>query len=277
MTDHVNLLELIAADYTMPKGYDRWLIRSVRPDLRSSRGFRWPYPGGVARADGPFEADNSGGCPSDVGDGICAATNWAGMSSGCIPAVTLLLVAVKTGDILGHEEGESKLRFKAAKVVDVIDGTQLLKERGANADLRSANLRLADLSSADLSQADLSQADLSSANLRLANLRSANLRLADLRSANLRSADLRQADLSSANLRLADLSSANLRLANLRSADLRSANLRLADLSSADLSLADLSSADLSLADLRSAPRGNANTHLPSGWSVNSDGLIVPD
>jgi len=252
MTDHVNLLELIAADYTMPKGYDRWLIRSVRPDLRSSRGFRWPYPGGVARADGPFEADNSGGCPSAVGDGICAATNWAGMSSGGIPAVTLLLVAVKTGDILGHEEGESKLRFKAAKVVDVIDGTQLLKERGANADLSSA-----DLSSANLRLADLRLADLSLADLRLANLSLANLRSADLRSANLRSADLRSANLSSADLSLADLSLADLSSANLRSANLSSANLRSANLSS--------------------APHGNANTHLPSGWSVNSDGLIVPD
>ena len=81
-----------------------------------------------------------------------------------------------------------------------------------------------------------------------ANLRSANLRYADLRSANLRSADLR-----SANLDYADLRSANLDYADLRSADLRSANLRYADLRSADLRSADLRSADLRSANLRSA------------------------
>jgi uncharacterized protein YjbI with pentapeptide repeats len=81
------------------------------------------------------------------------------MASGGIPAATLLLVAVKTGDVLGHEGGESKLRFKAAKVVDVIDGARLLRERGVKANLRSANLRWADLSSANLSSAPYGNAE----------------------------------------------------------------------------------------------------------------------
>src|SRR6266702_4571414 len=228
MAEYINLLDKLTEGRELPKGYDHWAINTVRADFRTKHDFVWPFPGRVARAQGPF-LDHNGSCPSQQGDGICVATTWEGMASGGVPASTLLLVAYRNIDLLGASD-YGKLRVKAAKVIDLVDGIRLVSAFGERADLRSANLSSADLSSANLRSADLSSANLSSANLRSANLRSANLRSADLSFA-----DLSFANLSSANLRFADLSSAYLYFPDLYSADLRFADLRFADLSSADL------------------------------------------
>ena len=50
MTRPVNLLtDVLAPRYTLPPGYDSWAIKSVRPDLTTRNGFRWPYPGAETR------------------------------------------------------------------------------------------------------------------------------------------------------------------------------------------------------------------------------------
>lgn len=64
--------------YVLPDGTDMWTIRSVHPDLRSSRDYRWPFPGNWAEAPGPIIETNTDPCPLAVGDGLCVATTWGG-------------------------------------------------------------------------------------------------------------------------------------------------------------------------------------------------------
>ena len=145
----------------LPEGCDSWGMRAVRPDFRSSRGFRWPWPGQWAEAPGPI-LDHRGSCPKSgtVGDGICTATTAAGMASGGIPAHTVLLTGHAAVDVVGDSEA-GKLRLRGAWVVEVIDLPGLGRAgrlRGAN--LRGADLRYADLQYANLPYADLRYADL---------------------------------------------------------------------------------------------------------------------
>jgi len=174
----VNLLDLLTKDRTLPEGTDSWAIRTVRPDFQSSYGFRWPFPGSWAQAPGPIIKENADGCPDEPGDGICAASTWAAMASGNVPAFTLLLVAYAESDVLGRSIG--KFRARRVFVVDLIDGMRLLREHGAGANLGGANLGGADLGGADLGGADLGGANLGGADLGGAYLRGANLRGADV-------------------------------------------------------------------------------------------------
>src|SRR6266568_4644545 len=116
----INLLEKITANRELPKGYDAWAIRTVDLDFTSSNGYRYPYPGTVAKAPGPLDRSHHGECPSAPGDGICAARNWAGMASGGKSARLLLLVAYRNVDILGSSA--NKLRLAEFLVVDVLSG-----------------------------------------------------------------------------------------------------------------------------------------------------------
>ena len=79
--------------------------RAVRPDLRSSNGFRWPFPGKKAVAPLPegsvFTRGNP--CPVFVGDGLCLAKTWRGAASGGIPAITCLEVTYKPEHVLGED------------------------------------------------------------------------------------------------------------------------------------------------------------------------------
>ena len=54
--------------------------RSVRPDFRSSHGYRWPFPGNTAEAPLPDGAEFTHGapCPQFVSDGLCLAKTWRG-------------------------------------------------------------------------------------------------------------------------------------------------------------------------------------------------------
>ena len=70
------------------------------------------------------------------------------MASGGIPAITLLLVAYRKADVLGERPG--KLRTSEVAVVAIVDGARLLREAGALANLRGANLHGANLRKADL-------------------------------------------------------------------------------------------------------------------------------
>ncbi|MBP9918045.1 MAG: pentapeptide repeat-containing protein, partial [Dermatophilaceae bacterium] len=136
-----------------------------------------------------------------------------------IPAITLLLVAYRSVDVVGRDDIAGKLRLRGdVAVVRLIDGARLVRESGCEADLGGADLGGADLRVADLRGADLSRADLGGADLDGANLSGADLRWADLRGADLRGADLRGADLDGANLSRASLSRADLDGANLREA-----------------------------------------------------------
>ena len=195
--------------------------RSVHPDLRSSHGFRWPFPGHEAVAPLPDGAEftRGGPCPTFIGDGLCLAKTWRGAASGSIPAITCLLVEFGEGDVLG--EDDDKLRVSRCRVLDVFDAPALIRDgwcAGADlggADLRGAYLRDADLGGAylegaDLRGADLGDADLEGADLWGAYLGDAYLGDADLGGAYLRGADLRGADLGDANLRRANLEGANL-------------------------------------------------------------------
>jgi hypothetical protein len=190
----VDLLDVITKDRELPEGYDQWAIRTVRPDLRSRNDYRYPFPGKVAKATGPFSKGRDE-CPSHDGDGICAATTWRGMASGGVVASTLLLVAYKEKHVLGGSRSGGKLRLRRFLVVDVIDGLDLLCGSG-----KGANLSGAKLSGANLSYANLYGANLSGANLSYANLSYANLSGADLSGAKLSGANLSGADLYGANL-----------------------------------------------------------------------------
>ncbi len=190
------LLDILTERRTLPDGYDAWGMRAVHPDFRSSYGFRWPFPGQVAQAAGPFARDNTGPCPASVGDGVCTAQTAAGMASGGIPAVTVLITAHKLADVLGFDN--DKVRASQVLVVDVVDLPRLCRESMTGADLCGADLRGANLRGADLYRADLYRADLYRADLYRANLRGANLYRADLRDADLCGADLRGADLTGA-------------------------------------------------------------------------------
>ena len=171
-------------------------LKTVRPDLRTSHGYRWPYPGSWATAETP-DSSYQGVCPQTVGDGICLGKTYAGMASGSMPARTLLLCGYYPADVLG--ENEKKLRVVRALVLELLDGEQAL-QNATGADLQGANLHGANLRGADLHGANLRGADLYGANLRGADLYGANLRGADLRGADLEDADLRGADLQGANL-----------------------------------------------------------------------------
>ena len=220
-TGRRDLLPVIVARVgaQLPDGYDSWGIKSVRPDLMTDYGFRWALPGGSSRSDHNLSAVNAGACPEEPGDGLCVATTWRGMASGGIPAITLLLVAYRSVDVVGRDDIAGKLRLRGdVAVVRLIDGARLVRESGCEADLGGADLGGADLRVADLRGADLSRADLRGADLDGANLSGADLRWADLRGADLRGADLRGADLDGANLSRASLSRADLDGANLREA-----------------------------------------------------------
>jgi hypothetical protein len=209
----VNLLDVTTAGRELPDGCDAWAIRSVHPDLASSRGYRYPFPGQWAEASGPFIDHIRSECPAQPGDGICAANTWRGMASGGIPAITLLLVAYNACDVLGSTV--DKIRVRRMYVVDLIDGARLVRERGKDANLSGADLHGADLHGADLRYANLSGADLHGADLHGADLRYANLRYADLHGADLHGANLHGADLRYANLHGADLHGADLHGADL--------------------------------------------------------------
>ena len=152
MTTYRNPLDVITEGRALPKGYDRWALKSTQPDLTTRYGYRWPFPGKIATASGPF-SESTDSCPEWRGDGICVATTYAGMATGGYPAITLLLVAFRTSDVLAERGG--KVRVKRCKVVELLDGAKIARADLAGADLRDANLRGADLSRADLRDADL--------------------------------------------------------------------------------------------------------------------------
>ncbi|RTL05021.1 MAG: pentapeptide repeat-containing protein [Acidimicrobiia bacterium] len=145
-----------------------YAFRSVHPDGRSSLGFRWPLtPGAVVEADGPFTDRPDDGCPAREGDGICLAHTAAGMASGRIPAITVLVCSYDPADLLGTEPDGSKVRVKRCRVESVHDLPGVLRgadgAEGHDCLPTPANLSRADLSRADLYGADLSRAKLSGA------------------------------------------------------------------------------------------------------------------
>ena len=149
----------------------RIAFRAVHPDFRSSRGFVWPFPGGTAVAAGPFTDRPNDGCPAHDGDGLCLATTWAGVASGGIPAITVLVCSYGTRSLLGTEPDGSKVRVKRARVERVVDFPAMLRgDIEPDAALPTANLSGANLSGANLYGADLSRANLSGADLYGANL-----------------------------------------------------------------------------------------------------------
>ena len=149
-----------------PDWCDSWGVKSVQPDLRTFGGYQWPYPGHTAECDpGRLVPENTGACPSQIGDGLCVATSWLGMASGGIPARTILLVAYQSMEVLGRDDAAGKLRLPRVAVVALVDGQRLLREAGAGADLTDADLRGADLYRANLNDADLRGANLYRADL----------------------------------------------------------------------------------------------------------------
>ena len=163
--------------------------RACHPDLRSSHGYRWPWPGNEATAPLPDGAEFTRGepCPQFVGDGLCLAKTWRGAGSGSIPAITCLLVEFDQSDVL--DEDDHKIRVSRCRVLDVFDGPALIRDGWCHgADLYGADLRYANLRGADLRYANLRYANLGDADLRGADLWGADLWGADLRGANLRGA-----------------------------------------------------------------------------------------
>ena len=121
------------------------LLRSINGDFTSSRGYRWPFPGGEAVADGVVKS-HTGPCPSAPGDGLCLGKTWQGIRSGGVPASTLLLCSYSEAAVLG--EDAEKVRVSRARVLDVFTFAALVAE------------------ATDDEKADLYGADLCGANLR---------------------------------------------------------------------------------------------------------------
>ena len=136
-----NPLEILAEDYTLPEGYDSWGVKSIDLDGTTKHGFVWPEPG---QETARYELLNhSSSCPRQEGDGLCVATTWAGMASGGFRAFCLLLVAYRSTEARGDEDG--KFRVPQVAVVARINGERKARESFANADLRGADLRGANL------------------------------------------------------------------------------------------------------------------------------------
>ena len=211
-----------------PPEVTEWGFRVVARDRTTRHGFRWAAPGEWAEAPGPIDVLNRGACPAAIGDGICAAREWAGVHVAGYRWDRIMLIGWSPADVLGDEA--VKVRLRRAWV-------------GGMLAIGSAYLRGADLRDADLRDAYLRGADLRDAYLRDADLRGAYLGGAYLGGADLRDADLRGAYLGGAYLGDAYLGGAYLRDADLRGADLRGAYLRDADLRGADLGGADLGGA----------------------------------
>ena len=185
MTDaKLDLLKLIG--WTPPEGTTiteghRLGWKAVRPDLTTTHGYRWPWPGNIAK---PHPTDRemttTGECPRFEGDGLCLALDFAGAASGSIPAITILVVSFDPSHVLF--EDTSKMRVSECAVVDVVDLPAKIRSEAvltraylSRADLSGADLSGAYLYGADLTRADLSRADLSRAYLSRADLSGANL------------------------------------------------------------------------------------------------------
>ena len=145
---------LTASGVTVPAGLTLgW--RVCHRDLRSRSPYRWPWPGNWAHPEPTTEMTIGNACPQHVGDGLCIAITPHGASSGGISMGTgvILAVAYRPADVLGQDD--TKIRVRAALVLDVIGARSLDL---TYADLTHANLRGADLTYADLTYADLSRA-----------------------------------------------------------------------------------------------------------------------
>lgn len=179
------LIQRIVDDggHVLPPGTDTWGIKSVRPDLTTRNGFRWPFPGGVADQSDGWDDTNRDSCPNREGDGVCTGLTWRGMASGDIPARTLLLTAHDSATARGDDH---KVRAPQVHVVALVDGESMVREHGRGADLQDAYLQGANLQGADLRGADLWGANLQGANLQDADLRDANLEGANLKGADLK-------------------------------------------------------------------------------------------
>jgi hypothetical protein len=235
-------------------------FRVCSRDLRSTRGYRWPFPGSWAESTGiPGYAvagsfkywpltDGSGAifppprgplddaatywttddeCPVLTGDGVCLAKTWAGAASGGTSAGTgvVLLCSYDPKDVLG--QSDDKLRVRRAFVLDVLDPLNVLRP-GANlrgADFRGANLPSFDFGNTDLCRARFEHADLRGATLFGADLSGARLQGANLSGANLSGAFLLGASFQGANLSGASLSGALTDGINLMGADLTGTTL----------------------------------------------------
>ncbi len=176
---------------------NRIAFRAVRPDFRSRHDFVWPFPGKVAKAPGPFWTDNTGGCPTAVGDGLCLAKTWDGSASGGIPAITVLVCEFREKDVLG--EDHDKIRVRKTKVLRVVDFPRFLTGMGRgikHAEVLPQSLRGISLRGAILGGVDLCGRDLSYADLRRSYLEDANFRGANLTNVQIRGADTTNADFS---------------------------------------------------------------------------------
>ena len=190
-------LDILVAhtDLPLPEGCDTWGWKTVRPDLRSHGGFRWPWPGGTV--SDPRATPGSSSCPSGGTGGFSIAKNWHGARAGGHGGGTILLLAYARADVLA--EDACALRVQAAHIADVIDVCRLVRSECAGAYLAGADLAGADLTGADLVGAYLAGADLTRTSLRHANLTDAYLPAVDLAGA-----DLTDACLTGANLAYAE-------------------------------------------------------------------------
>ena len=255
MTEYRDLLHVVVetTGSTLPEGFDSWGIKSVHPDLMTTREFYWAPPGGLNLSNHAFNPENTSTCPSEPGDGLCVATTWLGMASGGVPARVLLLVAYRAADVAGRDPNKLRIKGVVASVA-LVDGERFIREHGKGAGLQGAHLRGSDLQRADLRRTDLRYVDLQRANLIDADLQGADLRYVDLRGADLQGADLQGADL--------------------RYVDLQGADLRGADLCGAGLRGAKLQGADLQYADLQGAV-WPASIAPPEGWALTNDGRLT--
>lgn len=269
------MLEMIIEGREVPDGYDRLAFKTVRPDLTTRGGYKWPPPGGIAEAESPDTADA----------GVCAAGLHAALTSRGVQGVaygysTALVVAIAGHDVIASNRHQ--LRCRRMLVVDIVDlrrviltrgrGTDLSRLRLSGIDLAGASLHGAGLHYAELDRACLANADLTGADLREARLSNANMAGASLTYANLDNATIGQATLYGASLRLATLAGADLFMANLAAADLTGADLDGANLDGANLAGANLAGVKVLGAHLEGAVFSEANVSEDSAmWRRMSD------
>ena len=251
----------------LPEGYDSWAIKAVHPDLVSSRGFKWPFPGGETPYLKLDDHDNS--CPSRKGDGLCVATTIGASSSGGHLFSTVLLVAYRSSEARGAIS--DKLRVPQAAVVALVDGARLLRDDASYLDMRYARLTDMNLTRIVATWSDFSSAYMQNADLTGSDFAHSNLSHAYMTGASLTGASLANSDLSHANLLGAHLDDADLSYAYLFEADLHDADLHDADLSNSHLSNVNLRNANLTRANLSNAYLVNADLH-----GANLEGAILP-
>ena len=133
-----------------PPEVTEWGFRVVARDRTTRNDYRWAAPGEWSEAPGPIVEQNTGACPSGVGDGICAAREWSGVYVAGYRWDRIMFIGWSHADVLGYETKKVRLRRAWVGGMLTIGGANLYGANLGGANLRGANMRGANLYGANL-------------------------------------------------------------------------------------------------------------------------------